>query len=222
MVFRKHTGNDRWVCIKRWICACRKIFRRWDVCRNAESRKSHHDSSNKTSSETVFAKIIQLVEEAQNTPTQTASFIERIENNYVKLILLAVPLMILLPLFPRLELGWKLLSRNGIISCGFSLCACRICYTSFSSCSFKFCKNGILIKGGIHLEKLSELKAIAFDKTGTLTKGKPVVTDSFFFDEKDLAQQLLVAMEQKRRIHLLMRFCNISIAQYLKKSNTYQ
>lgn len=77
---------------------------------------------------------------------------------------------------------------------------------------------GFLIKGGIHLEKLSELKAIAFDKTGTLTKGKPVVTDSFFFDEKDLAQQLLVAMEQKRRIHLLMRFCNISIAQYLKKS----
>lgn len=58
----------------------------------------------KTSSETVFAKIIQLVEEAQNTPTQTASFIERIENNYVKLILLAVPLMILLPHF---FLGWS-------------------------------------------------------------------------------------------------------------------
>ena len=74
-------------------------------CRNAESRKSHYDSSNKTSAETVFAKIIQLVEEAQNTPTQTASFIERIENNYVKLILLAVPLMILLPTFLRLELG---------------------------------------------------------------------------------------------------------------------
>jgi Cd2+/Zn2+-exporting ATPase len=38
-------------------------------------------------------------------------------------------------------------------------------------------KHGILFKGGVHLENLSHLKAIAFDKTGTLTKGKPEVTD---------------------------------------------
>ncbi len=54
-----------------------------------------------------------------------------------------------------------------------------------------------MIKGGIYLEQLSELKAIAFDKTGTFTKGKPVVTDSFFFAEKELSQQLLVSMETK-------------------------
>src|SRR5690606_6360253 len=38
-------------------------------------------------------------------------------------------------------------------------------------------KSGIIFKGGIHLENLSEIKAIAFDKTGTLTRGKPEVTD---------------------------------------------
>lgn len=40
-------------------------------------------------------------------------------------------------------------------------------------------RNGILFKGGIHLERLASVKAIAFDKTGTLTQGKPTVTDVY-------------------------------------------
>lgn len=38
-------------------------------------------------------------------------------------------------------------------------------------------RQGILFKGGVHLENLGHIKAIAFDKTGTLTKGRPEVTD---------------------------------------------
>ena len=171
----------------------------------------------KTSSETVFAKIIQLVEEAQNTPTQTASFIERIENNYVKLILLAVPLMILLPHF---FLGWswdESFYRGMVLLVVASPCALVASATPASLAALS--KNGILIKGGIHLEKLSELKAIAFDKTGTLTKGKPVVTDSFFFDEKDLAQQLLVAMEQKTThplAHAILQYFDCTIPEEIQ------
>ena len=174
----------------------------------------------KTSAETVFAKIIQLVEEAQNTPTQTASFIERIENNYVKLILLAVPLMILLPHF---FLGWswdESFYRGMVLLVVASPCALVASATPASLAALSnSAKNGILIKGGIHLEKLSELKAIAFDKTGTLTKGKPVVTDSFFFDEKDLAQQLLVAMEQKTThplAHAILQYFDCTIPEAIQ------
>lgn len=174
----------------------------------------------KTSAETVFAKIIQLVEEAQNTPTQTASFIERIENNYVKLILLAVPLMILLPHF---FLGWswdESFYRGMVLLVVASPCALVASATPASLAALSnSAKNGILIKGGIHLEKLSELKAIAFDKTGTLTKGKPVVTDSFFFDEKDLAQQLLIAMEQKTThplAHAILQYFDCTIPEAIQ------
>lgn len=46
-------------------------------------------------------------------------------------------------------------------------------------------KNGVLVKGGIYLEEIGGLKAIAFDKTGTLTKGTPTVTDFTTVDSKD-------------------------------------
>lgn len=57
---------------------------------------------------------------------------------------------------------------------------------------------------------------------GTLNQGKPVVTDSFSLMKRIWHNNFLLLWNKKRRIHLLMRFCNISIAQYLKKSNTYQ
>lgn len=152
----------------------------------------------KLSSDTVFAKIIQLVEEAQNTPTKTASFIERIENTYVKLVLLSVPLMILLPHFLA---GWtweESFYRGMVLLVVASPCALVASATPATLAALSnAAKNGILIKGGIHLEQLAELKAIAFDKTGTLTRGKPIVTDSLFLTDDPISKDILVAMESQ-------------------------
>ncbi|WP_369885935.1 heavy metal translocating P-type ATPase [Enterococcus ratti] len=149
-------------------------------------------------SDTVFAKIIKLVEEAQNTPTKTASFISHIENAYVKAVLLIVPLMIIVSHF---FFGWSFQEsfyRGMVLLVVASPCALVASATPATLAALSnAARNGVLIKGGIHLEQLADLKAIAFDKTGTLTKGKPVVTDSHFTENKLLAQQLLVTMEQK-------------------------
>ena len=53
-------------------------------------------------------------------------------------------------------------------------------------------RNGVLIKGGIHLEEMGSIKAIAFDKTGTLTKGDPVVTDFLPQQGKDQKELLKI------------------------------
>jgi Cd2+/Zn2+-exporting ATPase len=58
---------------------------------------------------------------------------------------------------------------------------------------------GVLIKGGVHLEALGGLRAVAFDKTGTLTEGRPTVTDVLPLDGRsaDSALALAAAVEER-------------------------
>jgi Zn2+/Cd2+-exporting ATPase len=132
----------------------------------------------KESHDTLFHKIIELVQSAQSEKSPSQQFIERFEGTYVKVVLSVVLLMFFLPHF---ILGWswqESFYRAMILLVVASPCAlvASIMPATLSAIS-NGARHGILVKGGVHLENLSHLGAIAFDKTGTLTKGKPEVTE---------------------------------------------
>ncbi|PFN79478.1 heavy metal translocating P-type ATPase [Bacillus sp. AFS076308] len=132
----------------------------------------------KESTDTLFQKIIQLVQSAQSEKSPSQLFIERFEGTYVKVVLFVVISMFFLPYF---LLGWswhESFYRAMILLVVASPCAlvASIMPATLSAIS-NGAKHGILVKGGVHLENLGHLEAIAFDKTGTLTKGKPEVTE---------------------------------------------
>ncbi|OMP68137.1 heavy metal translocating P-type ATPase [Domibacillus epiphyticus] len=132
----------------------------------------------KRSNETLFQKIIDLVQSAQSEKSPSQQFIEKFEGTYVKGVLIVVAIMLFLPHF---ALGWswtETFYRAMVLLVVASPCAlvASIMPATLSAIS-NGARNGILFKGGAHLENLSHVKAIAFDKTGTLTRGKPEVTD---------------------------------------------
>jgi Zn2+/Cd2+-exporting ATPase len=132
----------------------------------------------KENSETLFQKIIELVQSAQSEKSPSQLFIEQFEGKYVKTVLMVVLVMMFLPHF---LLGWawnETFYRAMILLVVASPCAlaASIMPATLSAIS-KGARHGILFKGGVHLENLGNLDAIAFDKTGTLTKGKPEVTE---------------------------------------------
>jgi len=145
----------------------------------------------KPSSESLFQKIIDLVQSAQSEKSPSQQFIERFEGTYVKVVLIAVGLMLFVPHF---VLGWDWTTtfyRAMVLLVVASPCAlvAAIMPATLSAIS-NGARNGVLFKGGLHIEHLSVLQAVAFDKTGTLTQGKPVVTDFIVRDGLDEKQTL--------------------------------
>ena len=154
----------------------------------------------KASDETVFAKIIQMVQTAQATSTKMASVIQRFEPLYVKVVLAALPLVFLAG---PLLLHWSWMTsvyRTIVFLVAVSPCALAASAVPATLAGISnLARHGVLFKGGRYLANLTQLKAIAFDKTGTLTKGTPTVTDSEFAADVDQAAVMAVvtAMEKQ-------------------------
>ncbi|MFC7393925.1 heavy metal translocating P-type ATPase [Scopulibacillus cellulosilyticus] len=130
----------------------------------------------KKNDETLFHKILSLVQNAQSEKAPSQVFIEKFERHYVKIVLVCVALMIILPPFIFNWTWSNTIYRAMVLLVVASPCALVASTMPAVLSSIAYgAKKGILIKGGVHLEQLSRIKAIAFDKTGTLTNGRPEV-----------------------------------------------
>jgi Cd2+/Zn2+-exporting ATPase len=128
--------------------------------------------------DTVLARIIKMVEEAQDSKAPTERFLDRFEQIYAFIILASVGLLIFIP--PALGLidFQSNFYRAMVLMTVASPCALVISTpAAFLSAIAAAARRGVLFKGGAYLENLAMIKGVAFDKTGTLTKGKPAVTD---------------------------------------------
>ena len=127
--------------------------------------------------DSTLARVARMVEEAQTQKSPTQRAVERFERVFVPSVLVATALIIVLPPF----FGWPW--RDAFLRAMTLLVATSPCALALGTPAAvlagvaQAARHGVLIKGGVHLENLGRLRALAVDKTGTLTYGRPEVTE---------------------------------------------
>lgn len=137
-----------------------------------------------------LSKMVHMVEEAREQKGQSQLFIDAFGEKYTPIVLaVAILLLIIPPLFGASFHFWA--TKAIVLLVAAAPCALVMSTPVAIATGIGIAgRHGVLIKGGMHLENLGKIKAIAFDKTGTLTQGKPQVIDMVGteVDDKKLLQ----------------------------------
>jgi len=155
----------------------------------------------KVMEETVLARILRLVEEAEESRSPTEAFVDRFARYYTPaVIVLAVLVAVIPPLFFQQSFQYWLYRALVMLVVA---CPCALAISTpvaMISAITSAGRNGVLVKGSTFIEQMSATKAIAFDKTGTLTMGELGVTDviSPVLSERELLRRA-VALEAKAK-----------------------
>lgn len=147
-----------------------------------------------------LACIIHLVEQAQAQRAPSQVFIERFSKGYTPVVIgLAVWLAVMGPAFMG-GTPYEWFYRSLVLLVVACPCALVISTpVSIVSALAGAARQGVLIKGGAHLERLAEVRCIAFDKTGTLTRGAPDVVEVYALDGLSPDAILALAATVERR-----------------------
>ncbi|MEU6857197.1 heavy metal translocating P-type ATPase [Rothia kristinae] len=149
--------------------------------------------------DTVLARVIEQVEEAQANRSGAERFADKFGAVYTPaMFALAIAVALVLPL---LGFEWREAIYRALVVLVVS-CSCALIISvpvSVVTAIARGARDGILIKGGIYLERLADIKAVAFDKTGTLTRGRPDLAQVTPLDgiSEDEALTLAAAVESE-------------------------
>jgi len=157
--------------------------------------------------DSTLARIIHLVEQAQAQRAPAQTFVERFARIYTPGVLaLAALLAVVPPLF--LGAPWQTWLYRALVLLVVS-CPCALVIStpvSVVAALAGAARKGVLIKGGVHLERAARVRCVAFDKTGTLTRGTPQVLGvTAFGAASDTSVVALAASVEHRSHHPIAR-----------------
>jgi len=123
-------------------------------------------------------RVIKLVAEAETQKAPTQQFTDRFERVFVPIVLAADVLLIIAPPLIGMLTWAESFYRGMALLVAASPCALALGTPAAVLAGIaQAARNGVLIKGGAHLETLGMISVFALDKTGTITRGEPEVTD---------------------------------------------
>ena len=130
----------------------------------------------KAANDTMLARIVKLVGEAQAQKAPAQRFVDGFARIYTPAVMVLALLVFVLP--PLVAGGvWGVWFYRALVLLVIA-CPCALVIStpvSIVSGLTAMARRGVLIKGGAHLESIGKLRALAVDKTGTITEGKPRV-----------------------------------------------
>ena len=145
-------------------------------------------------SESVIARIATLVAEASETKAPTQLFIEKVEQTYSVIVVVATLLVLGIPMMLFGNTFDEALLRAIVFMIVASPCAVVLSTMPPLLASIANAgRHGVLVKSAAVMESVGRTSVVAFDKTGTLTEGRPQVVDVTAFDGHDPFQVLALA-----------------------------
>src|SRR3546814_8703571 len=165
----------------------------------------------KTAADNTIARIVKLVEEAQEAKAPVERFIDRFARLYMPAV---VGIAVLVAIVPPLVAGepWNEWIYRALTLLLIA-CPCALVISTPAAIAAGLAagaRRGLLVKGGAALETLGKVRTVAFDKTGTLTVGRPNVPDIIAVEGVEADILAKAASSEERRVgeEFFRTFCS--------------